>query len=315
MNEVTNQVVQEKVKKGVNPIVVVILCVLFAAIAGVGGWFLGTKFANLEDKKTNDTKVEENKNNETTGDSAILPETNSNFTFVKDTKKELSFGDKKVELVARYYVDKEAVSEMDPDGEKFDVYVLRREVFVNGKLLDKIYVLGDYSTSNDANSAIEDDAVVNQGILKDAKSTDVYNLIEVDINATIEDGIKHIFALDCKKTFIVNSNGDVLKSIESKISGTSVIGVFADKSMINDKYFVSFEKDTEREYPAGKDYYLYPDDRLIDLHDDYLYYFSFYADDECGYADYKLSIENGKVVEKLDTEFDYELFDGAGQSC
>ena len=318
MNEVNNQVTQEKVKKGVNPIVVIILCILFAAVAGVGGWFFGTKYASKEDTKVEDKETnqnnEENKE-EGNADAVVSPDVNTKFTFAKDIKKELMFGDEKVELIARYYIDKESVSEMDPDGEKFDTYVLRREVFVNSKLIDRIYVLGDYTSSNAANDAINEDSVGSIGTLKDAKSNDVYNLIEVDINESVSEGIKHVMALDGRNTYIVNSKGNVLKTIESKIVGTGVIGVMADKSMINDKYYTTIKRDPEKDYPAGKDYYLYPDNRLIDLHDDYLYYFSFYIGDECGYADYKLAIENGKVVEKLDTDFDIDLLDGAGQSC
>ena len=49
MNEVNNQIDVEKVKKGVSPGIVFLLVIIFGAIFGVGGWFLGTKLANKED--------------------------------------------------------------------------------------------------------------------------------------------------------------------------------------------------------------------------------------------------------------------------
>ena len=48
MNEVNNQVTVEKVKKGVSPAIVFLLVIVFGTIFGVGGWFLGTKYANNE---------------------------------------------------------------------------------------------------------------------------------------------------------------------------------------------------------------------------------------------------------------------------
>jgi hypothetical protein len=75
MNENVNIQIE---KKGVNPGIVFLIVIIFSAIFGVGGWFLGTKFANVEDD--NQIKDPTNKDDNV---QKIVPNKNSKFTFVK----------------------------------------------------------------------------------------------------------------------------------------------------------------------------------------------------------------------------------------
>ena len=58
--------VEDKDKKvKVKPIVVIIVSILLCGIFGVGGWYLGTKFADKEDTKVKENKNDENESTET----------------------------------------------------------------------------------------------------------------------------------------------------------------------------------------------------------------------------------------------------------
>lgn len=312
MNEVNNQVNVEKVKKGVSPGVVFLLVIVFGALFGVGGWFLGTKYANLEDKKTNDTKVEENNKLE----ESVAPTKNTNYSFIKEVNGEIVLGETKLNLISYFYIDAEKVSDMDPEGEKHDTYILRREVFLNGKMLDKTHMIGSYENQKAATDAINSYLPLDKGSFKDTKNGSIYGIIELEINPSVVDGIQTFIASDYKDSFIVDAKGEVLKKINTKISGTSVVGLFANEEMIKGKYSEKINKVADMDYPAGMDYYLYPSDRLIDLYDNYLYYFGYADGDYCAFSEKKLTIEDGKVVESvLNTYSDYDDVDLAGQSC
>ena len=70
LNQVNN--VESVERKRVNPILLGILFVLLLGIFGVGGWILGTKYAELEDNKKEETKeVSENENVDTEKDDSV----------------------------------------------------------------------------------------------------------------------------------------------------------------------------------------------------------------------------------------------------
>ena len=55
-----------KDKKGINPVVLTILVIVLLALFGTGGWILGSKYADMEEKKNgNDTKDVVNKESDT----------------------------------------------------------------------------------------------------------------------------------------------------------------------------------------------------------------------------------------------------------
>lgn len=311
MNEVNNQVTVEKVKKGVSPGIVFLLVIIFSAIFGVGGWFLGTKLANQEDKKTNDTKVEENK--ETNENNEVLPNKNTSYTFVKEETKTLKFNTESVNLYSYYYVDKESVK--DSDEKTVETYILRREVYLNNKLIGGIRMLDHYNTQDEAVNAISKFPLKDYVSLKDTTNGNYYNIIDLDVIESVIDGYLNMSDSDYKKAYLVDKEGNVLKEFDSAFWGTDVIGVFADATMIKGKFSTPINKEPDMDYPEGKDYYLYPDNRLIDAYESHIYYFT-NSSDACAYEEKKLTVENGKVVEVLlNTYSDYDDLNLAGQTC
>ena len=303
MNENVNNQIE---KKGVNPGVVFLIVIIFSAIFGVGGWFLGTKFANVEDD--NQIKDPTNKDDNV---QKIVPNKNSKFTFVKDVNTDLTFGDLTVDVHAYYYVDKESVK--DSEDKISEVFVLRREVYLQDKLIGEIHMLGHYNSQTEAEGEISKYPLKEYVSLKDVKNGSYYNIIDIDIVETIYDGTFNQVDADYKKAYLVDENGIVLKEFKSTFHGTDVIGVFADNKMITDRYYVPIDKNPEMEYPVGKDYYLYPNNRLIDAYENHIYYFA--EGDQCSYVEKKLIVENGKVTESLIKTFDYGDLNLAGQTC
>ena len=102
--------------------------------------------------------------------------------------------------------------------------------------------------------------------------------------------------------YLINSNGDLLRSFEA-IPLTGFYGVYGTKDMIGDRNYKNSE------YNDGM-YTLYSDG-LIDIHDNYLYVVS---SNDCESADeYRLTVENGKLVSVKTFTYTYEYVIAAGQ--
>ena len=112
--------------KGLGIGVAIIFWLVLSVVFGIGGWFLGTKFANKE--QINDG-----------GTIAKDPVKNDKFTFLN----EVSTIYDNIEVTNYYYSDKETLTwfneEINKD-ETREFYVLRSETFVNGVLIDDIRV-------------------------------------------------------------------------------------------------------------------------------------------------------------------------------
>lgn len=306
MNENVNVQIE---KKGVKPGIVFLLVIIFSALFGVGGWFLGTKLANVEDK--NQTKepapVEDNNEN-------VVPEKNTKYTFAKEVVEELAFGPETKKLYSYYYIDKETVKDYD-DVSK-EVYVMRREVYLADKLIAKLHMLSFYESNDEALSAIPELKIKLYHTFKDVKKDSYYNIVEVEKFENIIDGELSYGTLGDAVSYLIDVDGNVLKEYQTKYAGTSILGLYADKEMIKGKYSVTIEKEEGYDYPEGKDYYLYPKDRTIDGHEGYFYYFGYAKDDLCSFEEKKITVENGKVVEIiLATYSDFTDVELAGQSC
>ena len=293
-------------KKGVSSGIVFLLVIVFSAIFGVGGWFLGTKLANVEDK--NQTKepapVEDNVEK-------VVPEKNTKYTFAKEVNTDLTFGLHIVDVYAYYYVDKESVK--DSEDKTSEVFVLRREVYLHDKLIGDVHMLGHYNSQSDAEAEVSKYPLKEYVALKDTKNEKYYNIIDIDIVETIYDGTFNQVDADYKKAYLVDENGNILKEFKSTFHGTDVIGVFADDKMITGRFYSPIDKNPEFEYPDGKDYYLYPNNRLIDAYEGHIYYFA--EGEQCSYVEKKLIVEDGKVIESLIQTFNYDDLDLAGQTC
>ena len=88
--------------------------------------------------------------------------------------------------------------------------------------------------------------------------------------------------------------------------------------MIKDKYYEVIDEQTKKDYsiPVDKKYFLYPNNKTIDMHDNYFYYFGFKDDDYCSFTEKKIIVSNGNVEETvINTITDYEGMLYAGQTC
>lgn len=310
MNENVN--VQNE-KKGVKPAIVFLLVIIFSAIFGVGGWFLGTKLANKEDKNQTKEPAPVEDNNDKEQNAAIVDADEANM--VKEESKVLAFGDVNKKLSIRYYVTKENVLNHE---EKIDVFILKRKIYFEDKILVDVHMLRHYETKEEAINNISAFALDEYKTLKDSVSDATYNMIGVDEVSSIYEGEVVYSGVGSTTAYLVDVNGKVLKQYITQPEGSGLTGVYADDNMIKDKYYEVIDEQTKKDYsiPADKKYFLYPNNKTIDMHDNYFYYFGFKDDDYCSFTEKKIIVSNGNIEETvINTITDYEGMLYAGQTC
>lgn len=352
MSDDTN-VIEEKVtkeKNGVKLSVVILLCIIFSLLFGIGGWLLGTKLANKEDKKNEDVIKEEVTDSDT--DSEIDEETikepddgtnkedeseeeiDENAVFVESTSigndlflkaygvnenkvkeefKTIKFGDVSKSLKVIYYVSEETAK--DQEGENVTVFVLRRDIYLEDKLVVGNNILFFYDTKDEAIEAIDEFKLEDFKSLKDTKNNKTYNMFEIDYGDYIYNGELVFYANDESYMFLIDQDGNTLKVLTTKYAGKSILGLFANESMIKGKYYRELTEE-DLEPSDGRKYLLYPDGRVIDLYDNYFYYLGGSNGDICSFDEKKIVVENGKVFEKLLGNYVDELdVYSSGSSC
>lgn len=94
-------------RKVLNQLQFFLLVLIFSALFGVGGQFLGTKFANHEDKNQTKEPALVEDNNDKEQNAAIADDDEANM--FKEDSKVLAFCDVNKKLSIRYYVTKENV--------------------------------------------------------------------------------------------------------------------------------------------------------------------------------------------------------------
>ena len=334
---VTEEVKDIKNKKNTK-IIIVIICILIALVFGIGGWFLGTKFADKEDK--NNTEVKENinddkdnKEEETVNDTedetvdtdeAIQDdEDDEEIEFIPDEKvvstvaeefNVMANGSSTI-LKSNYEITKRKV--LNEEEKEIYVYALYREVyFVNKKIADK-HMLGVYETLEEARDDVDSNAIKDYKTMKDSKTNELYLLVNIGKDDRIYDNSLTYWDSSSAFTYILNFKGDVLGKIKTKYAGTGVMGVYVTKEDTTGRYYI-ISDDVENipdDIPKDHKYVLYPDNRILDLHENYLYYFSYQDGDDCSSSEHKVIIENGKIIDTKVKTFDDSIVDSAGQTC
>ncbi len=242
------------------------------------------------------------------------PIKNSKYTFLSEDKDDIYFGDLKKEIILYAYYDKEMVT--DFEGKDNYMYVLRGEVFIDGQRLSDAFLIS--ASDKDEKPSIKLDNVYESlGELKDKSNDYVYQIVQLSYdNCALKNTLIGNNSCLGKYAYIVDNKGNVLKALKGKDENTDVIGVFASKENIEDRYYtqVDMEMPDIGNYQNVKEYFIYPSNRLIDVHDNFLYYLN-KDDDDVSFSEYKLEIINGQVKEnKLNT---YEINNDivvAGQS-
>lgn len=320
---------ETKVVKGVNPIVVIFLSLILVVGCGFGGWYLGTQYADKEDKK-NDTKVEEtNKKDETSKEEnkdENKPAKNSNYTFVKERIEEVNYTNEKTEnifnVVAYYYVDKENLENSEEIKE--DYYVVRREVFVNGKAITNVLTLDIAESENAANKVITEDNLSSHKPLKDLKNDNAYLVINLeDKEGIVNNGLIGFMDYDSCDSYIVDKTGVTLKTMNVYNFITGITGIFVNKDEVGDRTSYSFEEaygedaDVNTFYEnynlteEDVQYSIYAKNNCVDIHDSYIYYID--LEDCQDVKEYKLTVSNGVVSSKNVKSYSGNKVQGAGQ--
>lgn len=287
-----------------------ILSFLVFVILLVLAFLTGFKYNQIRNDDKTDIKEEKKEENK---EVAKEPIKNSKYIFLSEDKDDIYFGDLKKEIILYAYYDKEMVT--DFEGKDNYMYVLRGEVFIDGQRLSDTFLIS--ASDKDEKPSIKlDDVYESLGELKDKSNGYVYQIVQLSYdNCALKNTLIGNNSCFGKYAYIVDNKGNVLKALKGKDENTDVIGVFASKENIEDRYYtqVDMEMPDISNYQNVKEYFIYPSNRLIDVHDNFLYYLN--KDDDVSFSEYKLEIINGQVKEnKLNT---YEINNDivvAGQS-
>lgn len=310
-----------KVIKGVNPIVVIFLSLILVVGCGFGGWYLGTQYANKEDKNNN-TKVEEtNKKDETSKEEnkdENKPAKSSKYTFKKEKTLKLDYTNEKTEnifnVVAYYYVDKERLVYVH--GENIDdYYVVRRDVFVNGKSVSKDLVIDATSEESNVDKIIENDKLV-VNPMKDKVDDNSYLVLNLVDHDYLVDGDEIGMRYDhpIGYSFVINKEGFVLGTIKTNTLEEYLYAIFANKSDIGDRksykfseieYFdsVSDLEDYGEDRPTTHEYAIYANDNKIDVKEDFLYYVENYECSEECYREHIVYVSEGILKDEFNKPY------------
>lgn len=333
MNDIKDEINKDK-KKVRSPLVIVIAILLSGLFGGLG-WYLGTRMTDIvENNDKNEIKEQVDKEDreetevgapedevtsedEETGEGEeekeFIPDETSVSTSVEEF--EIALYDSKTILKSNYEITKRKV--LNNDEEEVYVYALYREVYMNEKVVADKHMLGVYDTLKEAEDGIDSFAIKDYKTIKDSKNDDSYLIIEVDMNNPIYNNYLTYWNSNYALTYILNGNGEILTEIKSVYAGTGVMGVYVTEEEVKDRYYIIAEDDDVMFDHLDKDhkYVLYPNNRLIDLYDKHLYYFTYQDGEECSSNEHKLVIENGKVVDTKVRTFDFKFVSAAGQTC
>ncbi len=348
MNETKEEILESKSaevtdvksdKKKVKAIIVVIVAILLCVLFGVGGWFLGTKFAdkeannnvvvdeNKEDKDKNEvednTKEEADDTEQDTVDDEKVDSEDDKAEFVPDEtdmsgridELDMKFGSVSAKLESEFLITKRKV--LDEDEKETYVFALYRTVKLKGKTIADKHMLGLYDYGKDAEAAMDEYAIKEYKNIKDTKNGNSYVVVEIGTYEPISDNQIFNYADYEGVSYIINSDGTVLHKIISDYEGTGVMGVYVTEAEAKDRHYViaTDEDLLPDSLDKSHKYVLYSDDKLIDLFDKHLYYFSFQDGEDCEPSEHKVVIENGKAIDTKVRIFDDSLISAAGQSC
>lgn len=329
---IENYDVTPKKKNGGKKVLFILLAILLLAGAVVGGFFLGKEYANKEDN-VSEEKVDKEENKESTEDTkdetkeevkepVLEIKKNDEYTFVKEYKTKTTFDGKDKNITTLYYLD---LIKFDSSLGTFhgqieeDYYEVRADIYLDNKLVIDSVVVSFDSDKSVVNKFIDIEPKYETKIFKDTNKVDEYLMLYLDYTTIADDdGLFGYWT-------VMNSDGKVLESFGVKNTNEwSNYKVNEDKIKNRDYMKIS---DYNKKYNynweivGDKEYILYYDDSLIEIHDDHLYYLTSddvngdqNDDDPCsGGYEYKFVITNGVTKSILNAELDNESFGLAGQ--
>ena len=320
VNSPTNDDNVSKKNRNFNTLVVV-LFILLALGLSYGSYKAGIKKANEinekeviknntenkddgVDKVACDDDVQDEVSNDASNEDETIvtkPIKNSKFTFVNEYVGSVVINDKDVEVISYYYLDSEVGCTALPStcDEDEMIYVIRLDMYINNKLVIDSNRFSAYMSLNksDADNFVLKAPSYETKKFYDSVTTDEYLLLN------IEDYSKHFGITNFDNYYLINSNGETLKSFNYFKSDVAyLIGTY---DMIGDRNFSKTNYDESL-------YVLYSDGE-IDIHDDYIYGLSWINGECYGADEYRYTVENGKLVSKKTATYSEEYAFGAGE--
>lgn len=298
----------EKKKKSVLPLVLVLLVVLIGIIAfgvmEVNKLDNSDTYDKVKKKSDNTEKTDKDDNNE---DEDVVeeerPEKNGSYTFVGDKISKVKFNDKEIEILAYYYIDSYPIENfVIVDGSETDYYVLRRDIFINGVQIEDTMAIGQYFNKNGADDAIRSDDISEYDKLNDSVNENQY-LIMYFNNLTYISDVNTSDNIVKKIALIVNDEGVVLKEIILEDRNFKVAGVLISEYMLKDRHYINTENIkscTNINLEEVEKYVLYPDGKIIDIHEKFIYYVT---GNENELKEYMLVVADGKIKEEESAKF------------
>lgn len=309
-NNVTN-VSKGTKKKRNNLWLIVFLILVLMGVMGFGGWKLGTMYATVENEENEkNKKIEEDKVENKEDYESVKPSKNEEYTFVKELSTTVGDEDNEFEIVAYYYIDMKTVNA--DEEETLEQYFLRREVFVNGKMIGDTTLINLYDTENEAILGIDKTDLDKVLLLDDTNNSDKYLIIDLfNNNGAYDEEENSLLYYDVSYTtsFIVNKEGTILKQINTTNPGFGLGGIPVNENSITGRTYIDNTFDIQEwELPEDTKYLIYANDSFLDYHNNYIYYIKV----DCDTADeYKLVVTDGKIVEEQVTSYK-DLTLGAG---
>lgn len=299
---------EEKSNKGFGIGVTIVLWLVVSIVFGVGGWFLGTNYANKE-QQVNDDEFEVKK--------AVK---NDKYTFLNSISE--VFEDINIETY--FYLDEQELVWLNEDVEENKTfYVLRSETFINGQMLGDTRIL-EVVSNKDAIDHIETEYSLYHmpRYLIDTKNEDSYALITLSNNHDLINDNNYIVPttqlpvynnMNLQKTYLVNKEGKILK--EFKYSDCWLSGIIVDSDEIEDRYSTSDDftvfDNKRNDFVEITGEAIYAFGNVFDTKKNYFYW----IDRINGNKEYKFYIENGKLIEEYIKTYDYDSYYFSEVNC
>lgn len=291
-NNVPNVDYQNNMNGKKNNGLVVLLVFLLIAAVGFGAFQFGMMYSNKENKieETKEGNTESEKENKEEKIEEKEPVKNSNYTFYKERKENITQGNTSFNVVSYYYLDSvELVTGT--------VKYLRREIFINGNKITDSQLMYVGEANDDFDKVTNEDTLNDYKTFVDAGNNEailVYNLGDcTDCMVGNE-----YYSPKGYETYayVLNKTGNVYKKILFKDEWCSNHGVLVNQSDIGDRNYKENSVVDPNVLPEGAGPYILYSDGILDVHDSFMYYLDYTGETV---KEYKLSVKNNVLNDEF----------------
>ncbi len=317
-NEVLVQNTEVNSSRKGNKVLKVIITIVLAILLFGGGVLVGTlldkdntkkeEIKETDKKEENNEKDKEEIKDNDNEEKEIIPLKDEKFKFKTQKTSNFILNGETKEILAYYYLNEESYKDTSSEDEYKKYYLIRREVFVDGKQISDDDLIS-VDEVNNADEIIKKDVINNIKTFKDTKTNEEYYVLSLNhVNGKAIWGNLVVSYLDwdTEDSYILSKEGNLLTKLVTKSSGTSVSGLAVPNDTVKDRY-------TEISDSDGKKY-AYPNNKLLDVHETYIYYLDPDTYDSCNMNEFKLFVSNGILYKEFISRYDYNSgLNSAGQ--